>query len=128
MHRGLTVLHARHILSNESLTSQHVKDLCILCWLSEVLQAVYTIWDDIIDDYMTHCGQFCWLHRQGIGMNSINEACIIRPLIFSLLRVYFGEDPRYARVADLFLDMGLRTELGQLTHTYSASVDVRSDL
>ncbi|KAL4887215.1 isoprenoid synthase domain-containing protein [Aspergillus karnatakaensis] len=120
MHRGLTVIYCGNIRANGSPTDKQLTDLCRLAWLPEIFQAAYTIWDDIIDNSTTRRGQVCWFRRPGVGLSAINDACIIRSMMFGLLQSYFSTHPRYIHLVELLQECSLRTELGQFTDAFSA--------
>lgn len=56
---------------------------------------------------------------------AINDACLLKSSIFVLLKRYFVEHSAYFRLIGLFLDAGLRTELGQYSDLSVCQTDFR---
>ncbi|KAJ5643711.1 Farnesyl pyrophosphate synthase [Penicillium longicatenatum] len=114
LNRGLIVLNTGHVLLPRPLSAIEIQHLSILGWLTELFQAAYLIWDDIMDSSEYRRGQPCWYRRDGIGLSAINDACLIKSSIMVLLRQYFGDHPSYCEMMELFDEAAFRTELGQL--------------
>ncbi|KFZ21437.1 hypothetical protein V502_02935 [Pseudogymnoascus sp. VKM F-4520 (FW-2644)] len=88
-------------------------ELMIIGWLIELLNAAYCIWDDIEDGSSTRRGQPCWYTRPDVGMMAINDACYLESAVYHILKKHFREHPAYIDLVELFLEVGLRTKLGQ---------------
>ncbi|KAE8151626.1 isoprenoid synthase domain-containing protein [Aspergillus avenaceus] len=117
LHRGLTVLDTGSCLLDRPLSSTEFNDLSILGWLTEIFQAAYLIWDDIMDKSEYRRGKPCWYLREGVGLAAINDAALLNSSIFFLLRKHFKHHPSYVDMLELFHEVGGRTELGQLADT-----------
>jgi farnesyl diphosphate synthase len=111
--RGRTVVDTASILSDYRLSPCQTEDLIILGCLVEFLNAAYVIWDDIMDRSSTRRGQQCWYRREDVGMMAINDACLLKSVIFVILRKRFRDQPTYVELMELFSEAALRTELGQ---------------
>lgn len=97
----------------QSPSAAQANELIILGWLIEILNAAYCIWDDIEDGSSTRRGQPCWYTRPDVGMMAINDACYLESAIYHLLKRHFREHPAYIDLVEIFLEVGLRTKLGQ---------------
>ena len=57
--------------------------------------------DDIEDASITRYGRPCWYRVEGVGLNAINDAVIVRGGIFQMIRKYFRKEPFFADLIDL---------------------------
>lgn len=67
-----------------------------------------------MDASLTRRGQTCWYKRPEVGLVAINDCFAIQSILFKTLRRYFGDQRSYVALFDLFIDIKMRTELGQL--------------
>ncbi|KAE8384119.1 isoprenoid synthase domain-containing protein [Aspergillus alliaceus] len=123
LHRGLTVVDTGGGLLQQPLNPTEFLDLSILGWLTEIFQASYLIWDDIMDNSEYRRGRLCWYRQDNVGRAAINDAALLRSLIYILLRKHFRHHPEYFGMLELFNEAGLRTELGQLSDMDTALRD-----
>ncbi|KHN93751.1 farnesyl pyrophosphate synthetase 1 [Metarhizium album ARSEF 1941] len=114
LHRGLATLYAGKQLAQKPVSVDQSRQLTLLAWLAEMLGAHYLILDDIMDGSTTRRGELCWYRQPQVGLMAINDACLLKSIIFFLLKTSFRHHPAYANMVDLFVDTGLHTELGQL--------------
>jgi len=88
-----------------------------LGWAVEWLQASFLIADDIMDRSATRRGRPCWYRLAGAV--AINDAFVLQSMAQRLLRKHFAPGV-YSRIADLFGEVRLQTELGQLLDLLTA--------
>jgi farnesyl diphosphate synthase len=123
LHRCWTVLDTAQALLCDGLTESQTRDLMVLGWLVEILNAAYLIWDDIMDGSLTRRGKPCWYQRKEIGLMSINDACLLTSSVFVLLNTHFKEHPSYHDLVDMFRETALQIEIGQSYDLLTASKD-----
>lgn len=124
LNRGLSVLNTYQILSGEkNLSAEEFKRASVLGWTVELLQAFFLVADDIMDASHTRRGQPCWYRKDGVGMIAINDAFIIESTIYMLLKRYFKSEPYYLDLIELYHEVTLYTELGQLVDLITAPED-----
>lgn len=111
--RGRTVVDTAWILQNRSLSPTQIEDLGVLGSLVEIFNAAYLVWDDIMDGSSTRRGQPCWYRRENVGMDAINDGCLLRSSINVILKKRFRDHPAYLDLMELFAEASLQTELGQ---------------
>eukprot|EP00002_Diphylleia_rotans_P033981 TRINITY_DN7275_c0_g3_i1.p1 TRINITY_DN7275_c0_g3~~TRINITY_DN7275_c0_g3_i1.p1 ORF type:complete len:367 (+),score=93.91 TRINITY_DN7275_c0_g3_i1:1306-2406(+) len=116
MNRGLTVAAGLQSLRGDAVVSEEDLVLADVCgWGIEWLQAFFLVADDIMDQSVTRRGQPCWYRLEGVGNVAINDAFILEALIYRFFRVFFKDHPARLHLIDLFQDVTLKTEMGQLT-------------
>lgn len=124
LNRGLAVLNTYQILTGKKdLDSTEYKRAAVLGWTVELLQAFFLIADDIMDDSKTRRGQPCWYRKEGVGMIAINDAFILESTIYLLLKKYFAKESYYLDLVELYHEVTLYTELGQLVDLITAPED-----
>ncbi|CAI7657173.1 unnamed protein product [Penicillium pancosmium] len=119
--RGRTVLDAAWILNGYTLTERQTEDLMTLGCLTELFNAAYCVWDDIMDGSATRRNKPCWYRREGVGLTAINDGCLIRSAIYVVLKERFRDHPAYQDFVELFSETALRTEMGQLLDTMAST-------
>ncbi len=77
-----------------------------------------------MDGSITRRGKPCWYKREKIGLLAINDASMLEAVIFVLLKKHFKKENYYIDLIELFHEMILRTELGQLLDLITAPEDV----
>ncbi|RIA84110.1 farnesyl pyrophosphate synthase [Glomus cerebriforme] len=123
MNRGLSVVDTLKILKNDQLTAEELLKSRVLGWCIEWLQAFFLVADDIMDSSITRRGNPCWYKMEGVGMIAINDAFILESAIYFFLKKYFRQDPYYIDLVELFHEITLETELGQLLDLTTAPED-----
>ena len=108
------VVNTGSFLVQRPLKDEEFRQLSILGWLTEMFQAVYLIWDDIMDGSQYRRGQPCWYRQEGVGLMAINDACLIQSSIYVVLTKNLHNHPYYSAILELFREAAFRTELGQL--------------
>jgi len=91
--------------------------------MTELLQAFFLVSDDIMDSSITRRGQPCWYRQPSVGMVAINDAFMLESAIYTLLKKYFRSHPSYIEMIELFHEVTLQTELGQLCDLLTAPED-----
>lgn len=132
MNRGLacvdcfaTMIRARE---NRELTNKERCQAAALGWALEFLQAFFLVADDIMDESVTRRGQPCWYRLPNIHMIAINDSFILETCVYKILKRYFGHEPYYYQLVDLFLETTRQTEYGQLMDLTSQPLDGEKDL
>lgn len=85
-----------------------------LGWCIEFLQAFFLVADDVMDDSVTRRGQPCWFRLPEVKLIAINDSFILESCVYKILKRYFGTEPYYAELLDLFIEVTRQTEIGQL--------------
>lgn len=122
--RGMSVPDSVSLLLNRPLNEQEYFQAATLGWLIELLQAFFLVSDDIMDSSITRRGKPCWYRQEGVGMVAINDAFMLESAIYTLLKKHFRSHPAYVDMLELFHEVTLQTELGQLCDLLTAPEDV----
>jgi len=119
------VIRSYEILTGEKLepSSPEYTRVALLGWMIELLQAFFLVSDDIMDSSKTRRGKPCHYLRPGVGMIAINDAFMLESMIYSLLKKHFKSHPAYTDLLELFHDITLETEFGQLLDLITAPED-----
>ncbi len=112
------------LLLNRALTEEEYFQAAALGWMIELLQAFFLVSDDIMDSSITRRGKPCWYRHEGVGMVAINDAFMLESAIYTLLKKHFRSHPSYIDMVELFHEVTLQTELGQLCDLLTAPEDV----
>ncbi|KAJ3632110.1 hypothetical protein Zmor_022089 [Zophobas morio] len=124
MNRGLSVIHTYRLLFKErELTDHEIFKAYALGWCVELLQACFLVADDVMDDSVTRRGQPCWYRRPEVGLTAINDSFMLEMFIYKILNLYFRAEPFYIDLVELFLQITLKAEIGQLHDLITAPVD-----
>ncbi|KAE8388266.1 isoprenoid synthase domain-containing protein [Aspergillus alliaceus] len=127
LNRGLTVLDTGHCLLQRPLTTTEFQDLSTLGWLTEMFQAAYLIWDDIMDKSEYRRGKPCWYRQDGVGLAAGQRCLVTEILNFRPSLEAFRSTSRDLKFIELFNEVGIRTELGQLCDTTTQLWDRAQD-
>ena len=113
--RGLTVISALKEIKygGKPLPPAEYQRAATLGWCIEWLQAMFLVMDDIMDESETRRGQICWYLQPDVKMNAINDGIILEAQIYQILKRYFGSEPLYVPLLELFHEVTLQTALGQ---------------
>jgi len=129
MNRGLAVMEVQKILaSGRRLSNRERIQSAALGWCVEFLQAFFLVADDLMDDSKTRRGQPCWFRRQDVKLIAINDSFILESFVYKILKRYFGSEPYYLELVDLFLETTRQTEFGQLLDLTSQKLGQPIDL
>ncbi|CAG8466880.1 6260_t:CDS:10 [Acaulospora morrowiae] len=123
MNRGLSVIDTLKILKEGKVTEEEIFKARVLGWCVEWLQAFFLVADDIMDSSITRRGNPCWYKMEGVGAIAINDSFILESGIYFFLKKYFRQDHYYIDLVDLFHEITLETELGQLLDLITAPED-----
>ncbi|KAI1762719.1 terpenoid synthase [Hypoxylon sp. FL1150] len=122
--RGMSVPDSVSVLLNKELSEDEYFKAATLGWMIELLQAFFLVSDDIMDGSITRRGKPCWYRHEGVGMIAINDAFMLESAIYTLLKKHFRSHPAYVDMLELFHEVTLQTELGQLCDLLTAPEDV----
>ncbi|XXH00542.1 hypothetical protein Hte_006890 [Hypoxylon texense] len=122
--RGMSVPDSVSVLLNKELSEDEYFKAATLGWMIELLQAFFLVSDDIMDSSITRRGKPCWYRHEGVGMVAINDAFMLESAIYTLLKKHFRTHPAYVDMIELFHEVSLQTELGQLCDLLTAPEDV----
>ncbi|KAI1491207.1 isoprenoid synthase domain-containing protein [Biscogniauxia mediterranea] len=118
--RGMSVPDSVSLLLNKPLSEEEYFQAAALGWMVELLQAFFLVSDDMMDGSITRRGKPCWYRQEGVGTIAINDAFMLEAGIYTLLRKHFKTHPRYVDLMELFHEVTLQTELGQLCDLLTA--------
>ena len=120
MNRGLMVEKSLASLTKRSLTVDEQVDARLVGWCIEILQALFLVADDIMDNSTTRRGQPCWYRVK--GLIACNDYLLLEGVIYRVLRKRFRGTRKamYHALTDLFLGVTWKTVLGQLVDTLTA--------
>lgn len=121
--RGMSVPDSASLLLGKPLTEEQYFQAATLGWMTELLQAFFLVSDDLMDSSITRRGKPCWYRHEGVGLIAINDAFMLETSIYTLLKRYFRSHPRYIELVELFHDITLKTEMGQLADLLTAPED-----
>ena len=76
-----------------------------------------------MDDSLTRRGQPCWYKMPSVGTIAINDAFMLEAAIYVLLKKHFRTHPAYVDLMELFHEVTLQTEVGQLCDLLTAPED-----
>lgn len=128
-HASAVALCSLGSILGRSLTAEEESRAVVLGWCVELLQACFLVADDVMDDSVTRRGAPCWYRLPHVKMNAVNDSFILKSSIYVLLKRHFGSETElYARLVDLFREVTLQTELGQLLDLTSQHHDKPVDL
>jgi len=119
----MSVPDSASLLLGRPLTEEEYFKAATLGWMTELLQAFFLVSDDIMDGSITRRGKPCWYRHEGVGMIAINDAFMLESAIYTLLRKYFRDHPRYVDMIELFHEVTFQTEIGQLCDLLTAPED-----
>ncbi len=111
------------LLIGEKLNEEQYFEAATLGWMTELLQAFFLVSDDIMDGSITRRGKPCWYRVEGVGMTAINDAFMLESVIYTLLKKFFRSHAAYIDLVELFHEVTLQTEMGQLCDLLTAPED-----
>ena len=76
-----------------------------------------------MDDSHTRRGKPCWFRSPNVGMIAINDAFMLESSVYVLLKKYFRDHPNYVDLLELFHEVTMQTEVGQLCDLLTAPED-----
>ncbi|CAG8489523.1 8274_t:CDS:10 [Paraglomus occultum] len=123
MNRGLSVVDSFLVLSGGKATEDELVKARVLGWCVEWLQAFFLVADDIMDQSITRRNKPCWYRVEGVGPTAINDSFILESAIYFYLKKYFRQEPYYVDLLELFHEVTLQTEIGQLLDLITAPED-----
>lgn len=118
LNRGGLVLNTIEHLNRTTFTqlSQDIQDKGLACaWAIEALQAMFLVADDVMDASLTRRGQPCWYKKPEVQLDAVNDSLILESFVYYLLKRFFGSDMvSYCAINDLYREVSLQTQLGQM--------------
>ncbi|CAG8469806.1 7331_t:CDS:10 [Cetraspora pellucida] len=120
MNRGMSVVDSLQILKDGKASDEELFKARVLGWCVEWLQAFFLVADDIMDSSITRRGNPCWYKMEGVGTIAINDSFILESSIFFFLKKYFRKEEYYVDLLELFHEVTLDTEFGQLLDLITA--------
>jgi len=115
LNRGLMVAEAFYEFnSGGKFTSDQLMKAFCLGWCIEWCQAYFLVADDVMDSSLTRRGQACWFRQPDVGLIAINDALILRSSLNLILKDQFQEQDLYFKFSELFKEVELSTEMGQM--------------
>jgi farnesyl diphosphate synthase len=111
------------LLLGRPLDEEEYFKAATLGWMTELLQAFFLVSDDIMDSSITRRGKPCWYRHEGVGMVAINDAFMLESAIYTLLKKFFRDHPRYVDLLEIFHEVTYQTEIGQLCDLLTAPED-----
>ena len=83
-------------------------------WAVEVLQAMFLVADDMMDKSVTRRGKPCWYLVPDVQYDAINDALILESFLFHHLTQHFAQHPQYTAIVQLYQQVSLATQMGQM--------------
>lgn len=125
--RGLlTVLTYKKLVGEDRLTPENIKKAQYLGWCVEMLQSMFIMTDDIMDNSTTRRGQLCWHKLDEVGLIAINDSFMIENAVFSVLKNHFRDTECYTDLLELFHEVIFITTCGQTLDLLTANKDIQS--
>ena len=94
----------------------------------EILQTAFLIADDIIDNSHYRRDKICWYKCDNIGFTAINDAYLLESCVYIILRKYFKSHKNYINLFELFHDVSLKTEIGQIQDILTDNINQCFDI
>jgi farnesyl diphosphate synthase len=127
MNRGVSVIDTLRIINGAPLDETQLEDAITLGWCIEFLQAFFLVADDVMDRSQTRRGKICWYRVSKVKEIAINDSFLLQSFVFDTIRRRFSGS-RSSELVNLFLDVTLQTEIGQLYDLTSQPIDAKPDL
>ena len=83
-------------------------------WAVEVLQAMFLVADDMMDKSKTRRGKPCWYLVPDVQADAINDALILESFLYHHLTQHFASHPQYTAIVQLYQQVSLATQMGQM--------------
>lgn len=108
--RGLTaVLAYKGLIKNE----EEYRQAYLLGWCMELLQSVFLMSDDILDQSEMRRGKPCWYKVKEVASNAVNDILLLENGCYWLLKRFFGHLHCYPKLFEMFHEAGFQTFIGQ---------------
>ncbi|PBC25097.1 Farnesyl pyrophosphate synthase [Apis cerana cerana] len=95
------VIACKLLTSQDQLTEENIRLAHILAWCIEIMQAVHTMADDILDHANMRRNQPAWHVK--IGLFAVNDILLIETCIYKLIQKYFKSKECYGDIMNTFL-------------------------
>ncbi|EGI61112.1 PREDICTED: farnesyl pyrophosphate synthase-like [Acromyrmex echinatior] len=127
--RGLGLVYAYKLLvPSDQLTEENIRLARILAWCVELMQAYFSIMDDIEDQSLFRRGQLCWYRYDDLGLAAINDSFMLQGSIFYLIQKHFKGKDCYVKLLEIFQDTIMKAAMGQSLDLLSTNFGNRPNL
>ncbi|XP_061939987.1 farnesyl pyrophosphate synthase-like isoform X2 [Apis cerana] len=110
--RSVSLVIAYKLLaSQDQLTEENIRLARILAWSVEIMQAFYTMIDDILDNANMRRIQPTW-HAK-IGLGAVNDGLFMEACTYKLIKKHFKSKNCYTDIVDIFLKYHTKTTHGE---------------
>ncbi|KAI1159625.1 ERG20 farnesyl diphosphate synthase [Nemania serpens] len=124
--RGLSVIDTTRILLGRDLSEEEYFHAAALGWMTELLQAMFLVLDDVMDASTSRRGQPCWYLVPDVGMIAVNDGPMLESAIYILLKNHFRSHGAYVDMLEIFHEVAYQVELGQTYDMIVATRDLNS--
>ncbi|KAI1127053.1 ERG20 farnesyl diphosphate synthase [Nemania abortiva] len=124
--RGLSVIDTTRILLGRDLSEEEYFHAATLGWMTELLQAMFLVLDDVMDASTSRRGQPCWYLVPDVGMIAVNDAPMLESAIYILLKKHFRSHTAYVDMLEIFHEVACQVEVGQTYDMIAAKRDLNS--
>ncbi|KAH9261884.1 hypothetical protein BASA81_000540 [Batrachochytrium salamandrivorans] len=114
VNRGLTIVHVGETLLSGQLSLEQRRQLAVLGWTIEWMQASFLVSDDMMDSSLTRRGHPCWYLVKGVGMAAVNDGLLLLTQVELILDRFLSEHHLMNKMRKCLLETIYQTELGQL--------------
>ncbi|XP_006572097.2 farnesyl pyrophosphate synthase [Apis mellifera] len=105
------VIACKLLTSQNQLTEENTRLAHILAWCIEIMQAVHTMADDILDHANMRRNQPAWHVK--IGLFAVNDILLIETCIYKLIQKYFKSKNCYGDIMNTFLKYHRKAGYGE---------------
>jgi farnesyl diphosphate synthase len=120
------VIDTTRILLGRDLSENEYFHAAALGWMTELLQAMFLVLDDVMDASTSRRGQPCWYLVPDVGMIAVNDAPMLESAIYILLKKHFRIHAAYVDLLEIFHEVACQVELGQTYDMIVAKRDLNS--
>lgn len=114
VNRGLTIVHVGQTLLAGKLSAEQRRQLAVLGWTIEWMQASFLVSDDMMDSSLTRRGHPCWYLVKGVGMAAVNDGLLLLTQVELILDRFLDDHALVGKMRKCLLETTYQTELGQL--------------
>jgi len=109
--RGMMVIMCLDYLKGGKVSEEEAIKALTLGWCVELLQALFLVADDVMDQSEMRRGKPCWYKK--CGLVAVNDTFLMEACIYKLLKKHFAEAPYYVSLVNAFHDITYLTAMGQ---------------
>lgn len=112
--RGLTVVLAyKGLIKNEENLPEKYRQAYLLGWCMELLQSVFLMSDDMVDQSEVRRGKPCWYKVEDVASGAVNDILLVENGSYWVLKRFFGHLPSYPKLFEMLHETALTTFIGQ---------------